>query len=143
MKKIIIVIAAIVLSIVNANAQLNIVSELAKHKDIVRITELCSQYDSMQAQAKYEEDPDIKAIFSSYALKSLEQIGSIYTGVEMGADNMNMNLFNIGYDIYTIYNSVVKKVAEGNKNLISESDYITVKACEQDINKNKEEIFKI
>lgn len=142
MKKIIITIAIAVFCAINVNAQ-NIVSELAKHKDIVRITELCSQYDSMQAQAKYEEDPDIKAIFSSYALKSLEQIGSIYTGVEMGADNMNMNLFNIGYDIYTIYNSVVKKVAEGNKNLISESDYITVKACEQDINKNKEEIFKI
>ena len=133
MKKIVIIIICIFAAI-TVNAQ-NIIKELSARKDINRITELCEQYDRLQYKSDIESDASVKAVYSKYALKTLEQIGAIYTDTEIGS-NEEIN-FNIGFDIYTIYNAVVKKIMQGNKNQITEEDYAIVKACEKDIYDNK------
>lgn len=132
MKKLFII-AAVIISTITANAQ-NIISNLSKHPNISRITELCVSYDNMQFKSDCETDSSIKAVYSKYMLQTLEQIGAIYLQIDYPTPEMSMPLFNIGFDIKELYDKVVKKLSNGGS--ITNTDIALVRAIEKDIDDN-------
>ena len=135
MKKIFALIAVAVLSISALAARPTILNDLCNHASIERITELCHSYNSLITKSETEEEASIRAIYSKYALETLQQIGAVYMKIDYPTDEMAMPLFNIGFDIVTLYNDVVRKIARGEK--LTENDFYKVLVCEKGIKDNE------